>query len=67
MGDTIADFEAIYAGFEIGYEEVEQVLSFILVRSDGFTLLWGPVSSSDPDGTVLGIYSPRPCDAAPTG
>ncbi|MGI8823657.1 MAG: hypothetical protein ACR2JP_10215 [Acidimicrobiia bacterium] len=66
VGDTIADLEAIYAGFEIGYEEVEQVLSFILVRSDGFTLLWGPVSSSDPDGTVLGIYSPRPCDAGPT-
>jgi len=67
VGDTISDLEAIYAGFEIGYEVIEQVLSFILVRSDGFTLLWGPVSSSDPDGTVLGIYSPRPCDAGPTG
>lgn len=67
LGDSVADLESTYADFRVAYQEVEGTLSFILVRtSDGLTLLWGPVSSEDSDGTVEGIYSPRPCDGGPT-
>ena len=65
LGDTVADLEGIYPGFDITYREVDGALSFVLVRSDGATLLWGPVSSGDADGTVDGIYSPMPCDGGP--
>lgn len=65
VGETVADLESVYAGFTIGYEQIDGVLGFILLRSDGATLLWGPVTSAEADGTVEGIYSPRPCDAGP--
>ena len=65
LGATVADLEGIYPGFDISYQEVDGELSFVLVRSDGATLLWGPVSSSDTDGTIDGIYSPMPCDGGP--
>ncbi len=71
VGDTVADLEAIYPSFGIAYEDVPDdedipVLSFILIReSDGETLLWGPVTSSEPDGIVAGIYSPQACDGGP--
>jgi hypothetical protein len=65
LGDTIEHLESVYPDFDISYEEIDGDLHFILVRSDGVTLLWGPVSSSEPDGTVLGIYSPEPCEGGP--
>jgi hypothetical protein len=65
LGDTIEHLESVYPDFEISYEDVDGSPHFILVRSDGVTLLWGPVSSSEPDGTVLGIYSPEPCEGGP--
>ncbi|MET0831501.1 MAG: hypothetical protein ABWY62_03900, partial [Acidimicrobiia bacterium] len=65
LGDTIEHLESVYPEFDISYEEIDGSLHFILVRSDGVTLLWGPVSSAEPDGTVLGIYSPEPCDGGP--
>ncbi|MBA2338147.1 MAG: hypothetical protein H0V96_10405 [Acidimicrobiia bacterium] len=65
VGETVADLESVYATFTIGYEQIDGVPGFILVRSDGATLLWGPVTSAEADGSVDGIYSPRPCDAGP--
>jgi hypothetical protein len=65
-GETVADLEATYADFAISFEEVAGTSSFILTRvTDGVTLLWGPVSSSEPDGVVEGVYSPRTCDQGP--
>lgn len=67
VGDSIADLEETYASFEISYEEIGGALHFILVRqSDSTTLLWGPVTSSDSDGVVQGIYSPETCTGGPT-
>ncbi len=67
VGDSVATLESTYDGFDVSYREVDGQLSFILVRqSDGVTLLWGPVTSSEPDGVVNGIYSPQPCDGGPT-
>lgn len=62
--DTIATLEEVYASFTINYV-VEDGLGqvFELRRSaDSGLLLWGPVSSADPEGIVTGIYSTNPCD-----
>lgn len=67
VGDTVAELESTYASLSISYEEIDGQLHFILVRqADSVTLLWGPVTSADADGTVEGIYSPRACDAGPS-
>lgn len=44
-------------------EDPVEGLVFQLWREDGRMLLWGPVSSQDDDGTVLGIYSAPPCSS----
>lgn len=60
LGDTVEDLERIYASFTITFEEMDGRDVFRLM--DGAeVLLWGPVTSTDPDGIVTGIYSPGPC------
>ncbi len=67
LGNTIEKLEAIYLQSGIAFEEIDGSGYFLLLRStDNRTLLWGPVSSTDPSGIVEGIYSPRPCDGGPT-
>lgn len=61
-GDTVETLEEIYAsGFALTYtlDEVEGD-RFELRSRQGF-LLWGPVTSRDPDGVVLGIFSADAC------
>jgi hypothetical protein len=66
IGDTVGDLEDTYAAFDISYRvdsdpDVGQV--FELRSSDGRLLLWGPLTSADPDeGVVRGIYAPDVCD-----
>ncbi len=62
LGDTVADLQRIYGQFTIAFEVIEGKDHFRLV--DGADLLlWGPVSATDADGIIEGIYSPSPCDA----
>lgn len=67
VGHTIAKLDAIYLQSGLGFTEIDDVAHFVLLRSsDNATLLWGPVTGTDEDGIVEGIYSPRACDRGPT-
>ena len=61
LGDTVADLKAIYSAFTIAFEVIDGEDHFRLLDG-GELLLWGPVTSSDDAGIVVGIYSPSPCD-----
>ena len=62
LGDTVATLKQIYSSFTIAFEVIDGRDHFRLL--DGAELLlWGPVTSTDDDGLVEGIYSPSPCDA----
>jgi hypothetical protein len=63
LGDTVADLERIYAQFTIAFEVIDGVDHFRLVDG-GELLLWGPVTGTDQDDLIEGIYSPSPCDEA---
>lgn len=66
VGHTVATLDAIYLQSGLAFTEIDGTLHFVLLRSsDNATLLWGPVSNSEPDGFVEGIYSPRACDGGP--
>jgi hypothetical protein len=60
LGDTVADLQSIYSSYTVTFEVINDQDHFRLVDG-GDLLLWGPVSSTDASGTVLGIYSPSPC------
>ena len=61
-GDTIETLEAIYSGFDIEYEAAGDTgLVFRLSTQGGGLLLWGPVTSTEQDGRISGIYSPDSC------
>jgi hypothetical protein len=67
LGQTVGDIRAIYANSGVAVIDRNGTPTFVLQRSsDARTLLWGPVSSSDDDGIVEGIYSPLWCDDGPT-
>ena len=61
LGDTVADLKRIYSSFTITFEVIDGQDHFRLLDG-GELLLWGPVTSSDNAGIVLGIYSPTQCD-----
>ncbi len=61
VGDTVADLAEIYSQFTITFELIDGVDHFRL-QDGGELLLWGPVSSTELDGIVEGIYSPSPCE-----
>ena len=63
IGDSVAGLQSTYDFYTITFEVIDGQDHFRLVDG-GELLLWGPVSSTDSTGTVLGIYSPTPC---PTG
>ena len=60
LGDTVADLQRIYSSFTITFEIIDGQDVFRLVDGSEL-LLWGPVTSTAPDGIVTGIYSPGPC------
>jgi hypothetical protein len=63
LGQTVPQLQAAYPQFTITFELIDGRDHFRLA-SGGDLLLWGPVSSTDDSGTVLGIYSPTPCPPA---
>ena len=62
LGNTVAELQSTYSFYTITFEVIDGQDHFRLVDG-GELLLWGPVSSTDSTGTVLGIYSPSPCPA----
>jgi len=63
VGATISTLETIYQSYQIVYGETPGFgATFSLQRNNGEELLWGPISSTDRSGVVLGVYSPTRCD-----
>ncbi len=60
VGDTVEDLINTYPSYTVSFEVIDSVSHFRLVQG-GELLLWGPVTSSELDGIVEGIYSPSPC------
>ena len=66
LGDTVEKLDAIYLQSGLAFKNIDGAPVFILLRStDNATLLWGPISSTEQDGLVEGIYSPMACDGGP--
>jgi hypothetical protein len=60
LGDDLATVNETYAKYSIAYESANGSSTFRL--SDGEELLlWGPISSTEESGRVLGIFSPPAC------
>lgn len=62
LGDTVETLQDTYGGYTVSFEVIEGKDHFRL-SDGGILLLWGPVSSTEPEGIVEGIYSPDPCSA----
>jgi len=60
LGQTVAQLKSTYDSFTVTFELIDGQDHFRLVDG-GDLLLWGPVSSTEDDGIVQGIYSPSPC------
>ncbi|MEZ5175374.1 MAG: hypothetical protein R2823_10905 [Acidimicrobiia bacterium] len=60
VGHTVEQLKSTYGSFTVTFEVIDAQNYFRLVDG-GELLLWGPVTSTDDDGTVVGIYSPTPC------
>ncbi|KAA3641891.1 MAG: zinc ribbon domain-containing protein [Armatimonadetes bacterium] len=60
LGQTVAQLKSTYDSYTVTLELIDGQDHFRLVDG-GDLLLWGPVSSPDDDGIVLGIFSPSPC------
>lgn len=66
LGHTVATLDAIYLQSGLALEDIGGDPGFMLLRStDSATLLWGPLTSIEQDGRVVGIYSPQSCDGGP--
>lgn len=63
LGQTVSQLQSTYTSYTVSFEVIDGQDHFRLVDG-GELLLWGPVSSTDADGTILGIYSPSPCPAS---
>jgi hypothetical protein len=64
VGVTYARVDDVYA--VVAQTEVDGAPHFLVISStSGNTSLWGPLSQAGPEGVVLGLYSPRPCDGGP--
>ncbi|MEN8114019.1 MAG: hypothetical protein ABFS21_06490 [Actinomycetota bacterium] len=63
-GDSIERLEKIYATEEVTFSDHPLVgQTFELRGSDsGQLLLWGPVTGTEPENKVVGIYSPDVCN-----
>ena len=67
IGDSENTWRAIYSSFINRTIEIDGRTYLLLLRSsDERTLLWAPLSESEPP-TIEGIYSPIPCDGGPFG
>jgi hypothetical protein len=62
-GFSVLQLEQVYSAFDLQYEVVDDIgQTYQLFSSNtGNLLLWGPVTSDESTGIVLGIYSPDAC------
>jgi hypothetical protein len=60
LGDTVQQLQDTYTSYTVTFEVIDAQDYFRLLDG-GDLLLWGPVTSTDADGTIIGIYSPSPC------
>ncbi len=60
IGDTVDDLITTYTQFTISFEIID-AKDYFRLSDGGELLLWGPVSSVDPEGFIEGIYSPTAC------
>ena len=62
-GMSVVALQDIYKGFQVTYEVIADLGTTFQLRSSssGNLLLWGPVTSDDSNGIVLGIYAPDAC------
>ena len=62
-GDTVKQLEGLYSSrFTVEYvQDPIEGLVFELRPQGAPPLLWGPVTSSEPDGIIEGIFGPEPC------
>jgi hypothetical protein len=63
LGDDIATLNEIYARYSISYETAGGESTFRLSQDEEL-LLWGPVSSTEDNGRIEGIYSPPSCGSS---
>lgn len=62
VGDRVSELESAYS--RVSYLNDESMgLVFQVKAGDGSLLLWGPVTSSEATGEILGIYSPNSCSS----
>ena len=64
-GDPVLRLEQVYEAFDLRYEVMADLGNTFQLysRNSGELLLWGPVTSSESNGIVLGIYAPDACGA----
>ena len=63
LGNSVAELERTYDGFDIQYLAHPELENIFELRSanTGNLLLWGPISSVDESGFIRGIYAPDAC------
>lgn len=63
LGDSVAQLQRTYEGFEIELKSHPELENIFELRSGntGNLLLWGPISSPDDSGFIRGIFSPDAC------
>jgi hypothetical protein len=60
LGDTVEMLQNTYTSYTVSFEVIEGE-DYFRLSDTGNLLLWGPVTSTEPQGTIEGIYSPDPC------
>lgn len=60
LGDTVEMLQNTYTSYTVSFEVIEGQ-DYFRLADGGDLLLWGPVTSTEPQGIIQGIYSPDPC------
>jgi len=60
LGDTVEELHKTYVSYTVSFEVIEGK-DFFRLSDGGDLLLWGPLTGTDPQGMIEGIYSPDPC------
>jgi hypothetical protein len=60
LGDTVEMLQSTYTSYTVSFEVIDG-RDYFRLADGGDLLLWGPVTSTEPQGIIAGIYSPDPC------
>ncbi len=61
LGDTVADLQSTYNSYTVSFEVIDS-RDYFRLSDAGELLLWGPITGTEPSGTIEGIYSPSSCE-----